>query len=217
MAINMENKIQKMINESVIASYNMDEAHDLLARNNFMSDEDIWDVIFAADEPAWEFIYDNRTNYAKNIREMIEPRDARMDLSKMNIKMVVRDLTDADMLSIAASRKAMKRQEFETEWDELKKAIPCRPEDELDGELDDAWMDLMESKKRMTEYVTKKKGKYVAPSSRNAMDPEQAKIEKEIDTRQKVFDDLEKRILEADKKYYEEKKNEHFEAWLCDV
>lgn len=215
----MEHKIQTMLSgfEPVLASYNTEQADTLLSQNNFVSDEDIWDVIFAADEPAWEFVYDHRTKYAKNIREMIEPRDARHDLSKLKLKMVVKDFTDADMLSMAASRKAAKRQEFEAEWSELKKTIPSRPENELDGELDDAWMDLMEAKKRMTEYVTKKKGRYVPPSSRGTMDPEQARIEKDIDARQKVFDDLEKRILEADEKYYEEKKNEYFEAWLHEV
>jgi len=193
------------------------EIDAVLGADEFLDEERIQEVLNACTQEAWDYVYANRSKYSTRIRQLIEPADYWPDKSRF--KMTVREMTDSDMENIGKQREADRRKEFEeTIWGDVKDTIPERPMDELDDELDDAWEDLTAAKKRMTDFLSKKSGKYVPPSARKStVDPLQLEIEEEIADCQKKFDEIEKRIFEADEKYLEVKKNECFQEWMCQL
>lgn len=197
---------------SIRESFNKEQAHALLTANNFLCDEDLWDVIEYADNEAYDFIYNNRNSYCSMIQYLLEPKDF------IPSKLRVLELTDADMVKIENDRKAAAIKEFDVLWDStLKKDLPGRPRDDLDDDLDDAWDDLTQARNRMTAYLNKKNTKYVPPSARTKSDPAQEKIEKDIEDCKTAFNNIEKRISEADDKYIADKKDEFFRNWLYSV
>lgn len=223
MAINGVSNMAKYINETrkkygtILECYWDDEIDSVLIPDNFLDEERIQEVLNACTVEAWEHVYANRHNYSQRIRQYIEPKDFRVDTSKYT-KMVVREMTEEDMVRLEKEKSAAKRIQFmEDVWPEMKKDVPERPHQDIDDEADELWEDLVAAKQRMTEFLGKKTKKYVPPSARKTVDPDQQDIEDDIAACQKAFDDCEKRIDEADEKYWQEKANVYFEAWMCEV
>lgn len=198
---------------SIRESFNTEQADRLLMENNFLDENDLWDVIQYADDSAFEYIYANRKKYATNIQYLIEPEDR----IPPRIKVVVRDMTDKDIKDDAAARISAKKREFEDLWMDIEESIGDRPYGDIDQEYDDSWEKLQDVRQRMTTYLSKKSGKYVAPSSRSKSDDALDKLEKEMDACKQTYHAIEKRIEEADKKYLAEKKDEYYQRWLLSV
>lgn len=200
---------------TILECYWDDEIDSVLTQDTFLDDERIQEVLDACTEEAWAYVYANRHKYPARIRKCIEPNDYRVPAGK--IKMVVREMTENDMARIEHERSAAKRVDFDQNvWPDMKKNLPDRPHDELDDEADELWDNLMYAKQRMTDFFGKTK-KYIPPSARGTVDSEQREIEEEIDLAQKEFDECEKRISEADEKYWVDKANECFQEWLREV
>lgn len=197
---------------TILESYTKDEIDAMFIANDFSDDQSIFEAIHLANDSAWEYVYNNRTKYPTRIRSCIEPDDY-----KCRTKLRVVDLTDKVIASIEREKELAKRKEFDVYWETIKETIPERPRDELDDELDEAWDNLMEAKKMMTDYLAKKKLKYIPPSARKNVDSDEEEIEIEIQERQDEFDEIEKRIDEADKNYLAKRKDERFQVWLCQV
>lgn len=205
----------KMNHRNVSECFKKDEAHDLLIANRFLDDESIWYLLTYADQEAWDHIYENRRNYAHRIQVLIEPYDFLPDRAK--IKMRHREMTDEDMVNAEKEYRVSRMKQFEPIWETMKDSIPDRPVDELDDEFDDAWNALSAARDKMTIYMEKKRGAYVAPSARNVVPIEQQELEKDYNECKKNFDKLEKLIEKADTEYLEKKKNERFEIWMREV
>lgn len=189
------------------------EIDSVLIPDEFLDEERIQEVLDACTEEAWAYVYANRAKYSTRIRKMIEPADYFPNTSKFKLR--VSDLTDEMVLRLEAEKIAAKKREFEENvFPSLEDTISDRPHNDVDEEADVAWEKLTKAKKRMTEFMAKKKHKYVPPSARQSVDPEQQEIEDDISACEKEFDECEKRISEEDKKYYDEKKNELFQNWL---
>lgn len=200
------------IYNTMLKSFKNHNTDAILMANEFLDDEGIYELLQNADDDTWNYIYENREKYDHTIRVMIEPYDYLPMPDK--VKMRLLEMTDEDMDRLERERLVEKKKEFDSYWETIKHTIPERPCDQLDDELDDAWDKLSKAKLRMTVYLDKKKTKYVPPSARKMVDPEQQEIEDDIDAYKKLFDDIEKRISEADDKYVADRKNECFEEWL---
>lgn len=212
----MERTIGKMLSTygTIFECYPLQEAHELLVANNFLDEETIRHVIEHCDQEAWDYIRTNRYKYAPRVRDMIHEFDPPL-FSKTKLRVV--ELTDKKLEEYEKQERMQKEKDFEPIWDSMKETIAQRPMDELDDMLDVAWETLQKARERMTTYLSSKKKRYIPPSMRNQVDTEQQEIEHEIDRCQMEFDNLEKRILNADEKYTTERKNEEFQKWLCQV
>lgn len=198
---------------SIRESFNKEQAHRLLTENNFFCDEDLWDVLDYADDDAYKYIYNNRANYASYIHYLLEPTDFVPPRSKM----IVREMTDKDMKDMEAEQTSAKKREFDHLWISIEKTIGDRPYDDIDKMHDDAWDALQNVRTRMTAYLSKKNAKYVPPSARSSTDPVFDKLDKELDECKRVYEEIEKQVEEADKKYLADKKDEHYQKWLLSV
>lgn len=195
--------------------FQRDNVDALLLANAFLEDEEIWDLLYDADQEAWDYVHANIEKYPHRVRVILNPNYWVPDKKKLKMKVV--ELTDESEARMNVKTRVAKMREFEPVWESMKETISERPIDEMDDELDDAWQALSAARDRMTEYLSKKKSKYVPPSARKTVDDEQQEIEDEIAECKKEFDNIEKRIEEADKEYLEKKKNEAFEEWLLKV
>ncbi len=191
-----------------------DDVDALLLANNFLEDEEIWDLIQNADQQTWDYVHENWQKYPHRVQTILNPTYFMPDRSKLKMRVV--ELTDESMALMEAKLRASKMKEFNVYWETIQGEFE-RPVDSLDDELDDAWQALSAAKDRMTEYLAKKKTRYVPPSARKTGDDEQKEIEDEISECKKQFEDVEKRIDAADAEYLEKKKNERFEKWLLEV
>jgi len=126
-------------------------------------------------------------------------------------------MTDKDIKDDEAARISAKKREFEALWIDIEESIGDRPYGDIDQEYDDSWEKLQDVRQRMTNYLSKKNGKYVAPSSRSKSDDGLDKLEKEMEACKQMYHAIEKRIEEADKKYLAEKKDEYYQRWLLSV
>lgn len=190
------------------------EIDSVLIPDEFLDEERIQEVLNATTDLAWAHVNANKKKYSPRIRMMIDRKDFR---PSSKIKMIVREMTDKDIENIRKERMASKMKEFDDKWEEIRKTLPARPMDDLDDAYDDAWQSLSAARDRMTAYLSKKNGRYVPPSARKNVDPEEVAIEKDINECKKEFEETEKRISEAEDKYWEVKKNECFQDWLCQV
>lgn len=209
--INMRMKKYGTIEEC----YRDDEIDAVLIPDEFLDEESIQEALDACTIEAWDYVRANRHQYSMRIRKLIEPNDFRPSLKKT--KMKIREMSDKDIETQERLYREKKMKEFEPKWEEIQKNLPDRSEDELDDQLDEAWDALNAARNRMTEYLEKRKKKYIPSYARKEMDEEQEEIEEEINECEAAYDEIEKRISEADKKYFEEKKNEYFEKWLLQV
>jgi hypothetical protein len=203
--------------DSVLSKKTMfphDDVDALLLANNFLEDEDIWELIESTDQQTWDYVHENWQKYPHRVQTILNPTYFMPDRSKLKMRVV--ELTDESMAHIEAKLRASKMKEFDIYWKTIKDGIE-RPVDSLDDELDDAWQVLSVAKDRMTQYLAKKKSRYVPPSARKTIDDEQKAIEDEILECKKQFESIEKRIDAADTAYIEKKKNERFEKWLLEV
>lgn len=198
---------------SIRESFNKEQADRLLTANNFFCEEDLWDILDYADDEAYDYIYANRNKYDSHIHYLLEPKD----FIPPRVKMTVRNMTDKDMSDIAKEERTANIRKFEEVWKTMKDEIPERPHGDIDDEYDDAWDKLSSIRDRVTAYLSKKTGKYVAPGSRPKGDSALEKLEAELDECKNAYNDLEKRIEEADEKYLADKKNECFEEWLLQL
>lgn len=206
--INMRNAKYGTIQEC----YWDDEIDSVLIPDEFQDEESIHEALNACTQEAWDHVYANRAKYSTRIRSIIEPKDY-----YPKTKMVVREMTDDDMIQIEVDRLAGKKAEFEGIWNIVKTDIPDRSFERVDDDADMAWDALTKAKHRMTVFMTKKNGRYIPPSSRKVVDPEQQEIEDDIAECEKKFAECEKRISDADNEYWDEKKNECFQEWLREV
>jgi len=186
----------------------------LLLANNFLEDEDIWHMLDDADCDSWNYICANINKYPHRIQTIFNPSYFMPDKSKFKMKVV--ELTDETEAAMRCKLKAEKAKEFDAVWEAISENIE-RPVDDLDDELDDAWNALSAARDRMTMYFEKKKSRYVPPSARRTVDDEQKEIEEDIAECKANFDDIENRILAADKAYIAKKKDERFEEWLLQM
>jgi hypothetical protein len=191
-----------------------DEIDSVLIPDEFLDEERIQEVLNACTAEAWAHVYANRDKYSPRIRDMIEPKNVWSGKRKM----VVREMTDDDMVRLEREARSAKKAVFDTEaWPSIKADIPERPQEEVDDDADYAWEALTKAKQRMTDFIAKKKNRYVPPSVRKTVDPEQQEIEDDIEQCEKEFEEAEKRILEADELYWSQKQNECFQEWLCEM
>lgn len=217
MALQMEKFIRQTNKKygTISECYWDNEIDAALIPDQFLDEERIQEVLDACTQEAWDHVYPNRHKYSDRIRKLIEPRDFQFDTRKLKLKVV--DLTDEIADQIEEEKTLKKRAEFDRDiWPEMMKDLPERHRDELDDEADDLWDQLVAAKQRMTDFLAKRSTRYVPPHLRGK-DFDQQEIEDEIAECQKAFDDVEKRIAEADNKYWEEKANEHFQIWLCSL
>lgn len=200
---------------TILECYWDDEIDSVLIPDIFLDEERIQEVLDACTEEAWAYVYANRHKYSERIRKYIEPKD--YSIPDKTIRMKVREMTENDMARLEKEKVADRRAQFEREvWPKIKEDLPDRPYSLVDSEAEDLWEQLMEAKQRMTDFLGKTK-KYIPPSARGTVNLDQKEIEDEIKLCQEEFDDCEKRISQADEKYYSDKLNEHFQAWLCEV
>lgn len=215
MALTM-NKFINQVNKkygTIQECYWDNEIDSVLIPDEFLDEEGIQQVLDGCTEEAWAYVYANRSKYSTRVRKLIEPKDYYPDTSKFKLR--VGDLTDEMAMRLEAEKMSAKKREFEENvFPSLEDTISDRPHDDVDEEADIAWEKLTKAKKRMTDFMSKKKQKYTPPNARTVVDPEQQEIEDDIEAHEKAFDECEKRISEEDKKYYEEKKNELFQNWL---
>lgn len=193
---------------TMLETFDTDEVNVML-RDESLTDEEIWDVIDLADQEAWENICKNITKFPARVQNYVSPGH-----TFPRKKRRLNDLTDEIMEDMEKERNAEKIREFEAHWETIKKTIPERPIDSLDDEYDDAWNALSAARDRMTAYVAKKKGKYLPPSMREAMDVEQKEIDDEIRECKREYEKIEKRICAADEEYMSKKKDELLKEWL---
>lgn len=215
MAVNMKMITHETLGRfgTLLDSYWDDEIDEILIPDDFPNEESIQYVLDRCTHEAWDHVYANRKKYSNRIRYMIEPRDFWAASGLM--KMKVRELTETEIERRDAEERALKIKEFEEKvWNTMKSHIPDRPVDDLDDEIDEAWEKLSAAKDRMTKFLSKKKtGSYVPPSART-IDPERKKIEDAIADCQSTFNDITKRIAEADARYMEQQKTEEFNRWM---
>jgi hypothetical protein len=214
MALQMEKFIQQTIKKygTITEYYHDNEIDAVLIPDQFLDEERIEEVLYACSPEAWDHVYANRRKYSVRIQKLVEPRDFQFDIQKLKRKVV--DLTDEIVDEIEQKKELEMRAKFDRDiWPEMKKNVAERHQDELDDEADDLWDDLMAAKQKMTVFLSRKSGRYVPPHLRG-IDHEHQEIEDEIAKCQKAFDEAEKRISEADDKYWEEKANEQFEIWM---
>jgi hypothetical protein len=190
------------------------DVDSLLLANTFLEDEEVWNLVSNADQDTYDYVHNNLHTYPHRIQTILN-RTYFMPERKL-LKMKVVELTDASENLMIARARESKKHEFEVYWNTIKDNYE-RPTDSLDDELDDAWQALSAARDRMTEYLAKKKSKYVPPSARKTVDLDQKEIEDDIAECKKEFENIEKRIQDADNEYLEKKKNERFEAWLLEV
>ena len=209
----LDTLVKKMT--TVKTPFQRDDIHGLLLANAFLEDEEVWDLVQSADQESWNYIRDNIDKYPYRVQVVLNPNYWVPD--RKHLKMKVVELTDESEARMNAKMRVVKMREFDKVWETLKESVPERPIDELDDELDEAWQALSAARDRMSEYLAKKKSKYIAPSARKNGDADQTQFETTIAECKQEFHSIEKRIESADKEYLQKKKNEFFEDWLLKV
>lgn len=191
-----------------------EQVDSALANGRFRREESLRDILDHMTYPTLEKVYENRHRYPANVHYLLEPCD--FCEKPRNMKMQVVDMTDRDAYAFQQQLIDDMKARFEIYWKGMEDTISDRPFDELDDELDEAWDKLVEARERMTEYLGSKKKAYVPPSMRGKtqVDPQEAKLEREVDECKKRFEELEKRNIQADEQYLANKKDEHYQTWL---
>jgi len=200
--------------ESILESFDTKTADELLSRNLFVSDEDMYHVIDYADDDAWNYIYTNRHKYAKRIREVIEPNDYKVPIENLVTK--IRELSDKEWDTLKLNKERKLEAQFEKDWTEYSDCISDRPLGEVDSRLDDAWEKFTHTKDKLTKYIASRSKTYLAPSLRGKeiADPKQVKIEDEIREMENEYDKAQKLVEDTDSAYWETKKNEYRKTWM---
>lgn len=187
---------------------------ELLTRDWFVDDEGIYNIIDCADQEAWDFIYVNRRNFSRRIREIIEPADYRFPIEKLRIK--VRALSDKEWTDMNREKQRKNNTVFEKDWEEYSDRISDRPLGEVDSRLDDAWERLGKAKDKLTTYLDSHPKSYVPQSRRGKeiIDPKQKLIEDEIRKMKNEYDNAQALVEKSDSLYWETKKNEYRKTWM---
>lgn len=201
-------------NVSMLKLLDTKTVDELLSRDWFVDEDDIYDLICCADEEACDFIYTNRRKYSRRVREIIEPNDYRIPIDKLRIK--VRTLSDKEWNNRNRDDKIKTEAAFEKDWTEYSDCISDRPLGEVDSSLDQAWERVGQAKDKLTKYLASRPKAYVPPSMRGKeiVDPKQTAIESEIHRMENEYSKIQKLVEEADSKYWVIQKNEYRKKWV---
>ena len=201
--------------ESLYDSYNTETVNQLLARDWFINEDDILDVIDASDKNAYNYLYNNRSNYSKRIHQLIEPDDFRFPIEKLNIRVV--NITEPMMKNIETEHKKTVSEMFERKWIEHSKNIQDRTIGTVDTDLDNAWDKFCQAKESLAKYVANPNAKkYISPSSRGkeVIDNKQKELEEVVRNAENEYDLAQKRVDDADEEYWNTKKSEYGATWM---
>lgn len=207
-AININHRTESLYNV-----YNIKVADTLLSRDWFDEPSDIIEVLDATDNNAFEYVYCNRHKYSTRIRKLIEPKDYKVPLNKLNIRVV--DLTDSRFEQIKIEKNKKREALFENDWNEYSKTIQERCFGDVDSVLDDIWDKFNLSKNILTKYIEKPiVKKYTSPSSRVTIDPKQKELENNVRMLENEYDLAQKAVDDTDTIYWNNKKDEYRTTWM---
>jgi hypothetical protein len=194
--------------------YNTATMDKLLTRDWFVEDDDIEDVLDAADSDAWDWVYENRAKYSTRIRSRIEPDDYRVPLEEFDVKVV--ELSDKAFAQIKSDRKKALEEQFERDWAKHADSLPDRPYQAVDTELDDLWNKFSHAKAELTKYLEKPSSKkYTSPGSReNLVSAKQAEIEEKIRIAENEYLAAQVSVDAEDELYWNKQRDEYAKIWL---
>lgn len=181
-------------------NYSTEQMDSLLTRNWFVDEESILDLLDQADDETLNYVKSNTHKYADRVRYVVAPFNCS---SKVSMKCHV--MTDDDMDKALEQWRKAQDIEFENLWNEHKKTIGERPQQEVDDMLDDAWDMMQHAHNAVQNY---RPGKYVPPSQRTTKDPKLEKLEKELEKRENEFKRIQELVDQADNGWLQDKRDE---------
>ena len=201
-------------NVSMLKPFDTKTVDELLTRDWFVDEDDIYDLICWVDEEACEFIYTNRHKYSRRIREIIEPSDYQIPIENLRIK--VRTLSYKEWHNMIRENQLKNEAAFEKHWAEYVDSISDRPLGEVDSCLDGAWERIAKAKEKLSKYLAVRPKSYIPPSMRGKeiVDPNQTLIENEIRRMENEYAKVLKKVEQADSEYWKTKKNDYHKKWL---
>ena len=212
----MDQFMMNVINgrETLWQSYGRERLNEVLTRDAFLDQDDIWDTLYAADQDAWDWVYQNRYRYSNRIRDIIEPNDFMIPTKKLKFRVV--ELSDKDMHKMELEQQKKADEAFESDWIEYSKDVPDRSLGSIDTTLDNAWESFCRAKDALTKYLESSSKKYVAPSARvkNSVTPKQTELENHIRKMETEYDIAHKVVDDEDRHYWECRKDEYRKIWM---
>lgn len=190
----------------------------LLKRNWFLDIEDIYELLWEADEEMFQEIVNRADTYDRNVKNAI------YDLLPSNLgrhtKLKIHNITDEETELQELKEQERQKKERQDAWEAYKAEQKLEPPvGYLDSELDEMFCELQELKKNLEDAKKKSlTGRYVPPSMRDKVvsaDPTVLDITKKI---QKAENEIiiQNQFIEQEKnEWFMRKRNEFEQAMLA--
>lgn len=190
----------------------IDYFHSTLVRDWWMEYDALIGFIKLASPYVYKYLEDHITDYSDEVQKAI--CDVKTySIPRVSPKYTVVDLTVKNMYDIEEKHNLQEMELFNSMWEAYKTKhglqCPARQEEE---DLDILYLKLKEQKKRLADYLSRTQNSYVPPSRRTAdpqkMDPVATGITKNIMSIESDTKDLQMKVIELNKIWEEDQKNE---------
>lgn len=212
------NALEENYTDTTAFEKEVEEFDFLLKRNWFLDREDIYELLWDADEDVFQEIKKRVTTYPETIREIIYSFEP---LSIKGVKLKIRDLTDEQLELQEFKEQEKRRKELSDAWEAYKTDQKLEPPvGAADADLDEMFSELQQLKKNLEDAKKKSlTGRYVPPAMRDkvvADDPRVIEITKKIEKAENEILLQNKLIEQEHNEWFMRKRNE-FEQKMLSV